>query len=168
MIRVPIAAAVATVIAAIGIAGLIRGAVPQPVAGAQPGAPSSAVTEPITITDAYVREPAGPGPVAAYLTINNTTGTDDKLIAVASGASAHAEIHIDASMTGSSGLVIPAHSKVTLVAGKSHIMLDQLYGPITAGQTVNLELIFANAGGIVVAVPVIGVTAPAPTAAAPS
>jgi hypothetical protein len=45
-------------------------------------------------------------------------------------------------------------------------MIEQLYGPQQPGQTVNLELIFANTGGIVVAAPVIGVTAPAPTAGA--
>jgi copper(I)-binding protein len=167
MNRVPVALAV--VIAALGIAGLIRGAVPQSIASGSPAAPTSSVTEPITITNAYVREPAGPGPVAAYLTINNTTGIADTLVAVVSGASATAQIHADASMKQSAGgLVIPPHSKVTLAPGKSHIMLDRLYGPITAGQIVNLELIFSNSGGFVVAAPVIGVTAPAPTAGAPS
>ena len=166
MRRISTAAVLAGVVAVVGVAGLIRGAVPQSIAGGA-AAVSSTPTQPITITNAYVRQPASPGQAAAYLTINNVTGADDTLISVVSGAGAKAEIHTDSSMTQSAtGLKIPAHSSVTLTPGKSHIMLEQLYGPLLAGQTVNLELIFANAAGIVVAAPVIGVTAPAPSGGA--
>lgn len=165
MKRVSITAVIAGAVAVVGVAGLIRGAIPQSLAGG--ASASTAATQPITIANAYVREPASPGQAAAYLTINNTTGSDDTLISVVSGAGAKTEIHADSSMTRSTtGLKIPAHSSVTLTPGKSHIMLEELYGPLLPGQTVNLELIFANAGGIVVAAPVIGVTAPAPTAGA--
>jgi periplasmic copper chaperone A len=161
--RLPIVAALAALVAAAGIAGLIRGAVPQSSSAGQPVA--VATLNPIAITGAYVREPASPGDAAAYLTITNNTDRDDTLLSVASGAGAKAEIHIDSSMTQSAtGLRIPAHSSVTLVPGKSHIMLEELYGPLSAGQTVNIELIFANQGGIVVTAPVIGVLAPTPSA----
>jgi periplasmic copper chaperone A len=163
--RLPVLAALAALVAALGIAGLIRGAVPQ----SSPAGEAVAVapTDPISISGAYVREPASPGDAAAYLTITNNTDRDDTLVSVASGAGAHAEIHADSSMTQSAtGLRIPAHSSVTLVPGKSHVMLEQLYGPLTAGQTVNIELIFANQGGIVVTAPVIGVLAPTPTSGA--
>ena len=165
MRQLSISMIVAGLVAALGIAGLIRGAVPQSTARAAAPAGSPAPA-PITITNAYVRQPASPGAAATYLTINNTTGTDDKLISVVSGAGAKTEIHADSSMKpATAGLRIPAHSSVTLTPGKSHIMIEQLYGPLVPGQTVNLELIFANNGGIVVAAPVIGVTAPAPTTA---
>ena len=162
MNRVYVVSALAAVVAAAGVAGLIRGAVPQSAAAGPAASASSAATAPITVTGAYVREPASPGEAAAYLTMNNTTGTADTLTSVVSGAGAKTEIHAD-DMTASGGIVIPPHSKVTLVPGRSHIMLEQLYGPVVAGQTVNLELIFANAGGLIVAAPVIGVTAPVPT-----
>ena len=42
-------------------------------------------------------------------------------------------------------------------------MIEKLYGPIKAGQSVNLQLTFAHAGQLLVTAPVIGVTAPAPT-----
>jgi copper(I)-binding protein len=165
MRRVSTFAIVASLVAAVGIAGLIRGAVPQSLAGGTAG--SAAPPQAITITNAYVRQPASPGAAAAYLTINNLTGADDSLISVVSGAGAKTEIHTDGSMAHAvRSLRIPAHSSVTLSPGKSHIMIEQLYGPLERGQTVNLALIFANAGGVIVAVPVIGVTAPAPTSGA--
>ena len=46
-------------------------------------------------------------------------------------------------------------------------MIEKLYGPLKAGQSVNLQLTFAKAGQLLLTVPVIGVGAPAPTAAAP-
>jgi copper(I)-binding protein len=42
-----------------------------------------------------------------------------------------------------------------------------LFGTLTAGQSVNLQLTFANAGPIEVTAPVIAIFAPAPTAAVP-
>ena len=44
-------------------------------------------------------------------------------------------------------------------------MIENLYGTLTAGQTVNLELDFANAGPVLVTAPVIGIYAPLPAGA---
>lgn len=166
MTRPPIFMFAAGLVALAGLAGLIRGAVPQTAAHPHAG---GAATEPIVVSGAYVREPASPDVAAAYFTVYNTTGTDDTLVSVASGAGEDAVLHseVNGSMTAAGELRIPAHSSVTLAPGKSHVMIEHLVGPLKPGQTVNLELEFARAGTVIVTAPVIGVNAPAPTAAVP-
>ena len=162
MTRPPVAAFAAGIVAVLGLAGLIRGAVPQAAVSA-----GGAATDPIVISGAYVREPASPDVAAAYFTVYNTTGTADTLISVESGAGEDAVLHSDGAMTVTSGgLGIPAHSSVTLSPGKGHVMIEHLLGPLRPGQFVNLQLSFANAGPVNVSAPVIALTAPAPTAGA--
>lgn len=160
MRRPPVFLAVAGAVAVVGLAGLIRGAVPPAAAGG--GTTPSSTAAPIVVTNAYVREPASPDVAAAYFTISNTTDTDDALISVDTGAGQSAVLHNSsmADMTG--GLRIPAHSSVTLSPGNGHVMIEQLLGPLTPGQTVNLQLTFAHNIPLIVVAPVIGINAPAP------
>lgn len=165
MTRPPATAFAAGIVAVLGLAGLIRGAVPQAAVSA-----GGAATDPIVISGAYVREPASPDVAAAYFTVYNTTGTADTLVDVASGAGKSAAVMSDegGSMTAlASGLPVPAHSSVTLKPGKGHVMIEHLLGPLRPGQYVNLQLTFVNAGPINVSAPVIAIGAPAPTAGAP-
>jgi copper(I)-binding protein len=153
-----------TLVVALGAAGLVRAAMPQSVAAGN-DAPSAA--GPIVVTDAYVRAPVPPTQIAAaYFTVYNTTGTDDRLVSVETGAGATAELHTvapDGSMSAAAnGAVIPAHGTLVLSTGKAHVMIEQLFGPLTPGQTVNIELDFQLAGSINVVAPVIAVGAPAP------
>jgi copper(I)-binding protein len=162
--RPALSAVAAGVVAVAGLAGLIRGAVPQVAAGGVGGA----ATDPIVISGAYVREPASPDVAAAYFTVYNTTGSDDMLTAVASGAGEDTVLHADGSMAPSaSGLHVPAHSSVTLSPGKGHVMIEHLLGTLRPGQYVNLQLTFEHAGPVNVSAPVIATLAPAPTAGAP-
>jgi copper(I)-binding protein len=161
MIDSHLAVLAAGLVAAAGLAGLIRGAVPQPAAGG-----GSTATDPIVISGAYVREPASPDVAAAYLTIDNTTGTDDTLTSVATGAGQQAMLITDANgaMTAmAEGLRIPAHSTVRLAPGKGHVMIEHLIGTLRPGQHVNLQLTFTHAGPPNVSAPVIAITAPAPS-----
>jgi copper(I)-binding protein len=64
------------------------------------------------------------------------------------------------------GVTIAAHSQLALSPGKGHLMIQQLYGPLKPGQTVNLQLDFSHNGTILVTAPVIAIGAPAPTAGA--
>jgi copper(I)-binding protein len=153
-----------TLVVALGAAGLIRAAVPQS-AAASPDAPSAA--GPIVVTGAYVRAPVPPTQIAAaYFTVYNTTGTADRLESVETGAGATAELHTvqpDGSMdAAANGVVIPAHGTLVMTTGKAHVMIEQLFGKLTAGQSVNIELDFQRAGSINVVAPVIAVGAPAP------
>jgi copper(I)-binding protein len=154
--------AVAGVVAVVGLAGLIRGAVPQAAAGG--GTPSGPAVTPIVVTNAYVREPASPDVAAAYFTISNTTDTDDTLIGVDSGAGKTTGLHNSAMAEMTGGLRIPAHSSVTLSPGNGHVMIQDLLGPLQPGQTVNLQLTFAHNIPLIVEAPVIAINAPAPGA----
>jgi periplasmic copper chaperone A len=153
---------VAAVVAVVGFAGLIGGAVPQAASGGLGGA----ATDPIVVSGAYVREPASPDVAAAYFTVYNTTGADDTLVSVATGAGESASVMTEDASGGMSelaaGLRIPAHSSVTLKPGKGHVMIEQLVGTLRPGQYVNLELDFANAGPVNVSAPVIAINAEPP------
>lgn len=157
-----------TLVAALGATGLIRAAMPQAAPGGSAG-PSAA--GPIVVTGAYVRAPIPPtSTAAAYFTVYNTTGQPDRLLSVQSGAGADSVLHTvnpDGSMSVSpDGALIPAHGTLVLTTGKGHVMIEQLFGPLVAGQTVNMELDFQNAGPIDIVAPVIAYGAPAPTSAA--
>jgi copper(I)-binding protein len=149
-----------TLVAAVGAVGLIRGAVPVASAGADSDSPS------IVVTNAYVREPAPPtDAAAAYFTVYNTTAQDDTLRSVYSGAGATSVLHtiVNGTMTAAgNGAVIPAHGSLVLSTGKGHVMIEKLIGRLVPGQSVNLELVFANAGPIDITAPVIALGAPAP------
>jgi periplasmic copper chaperone A len=152
-------------VAALGAAGLIRGAMPQSLASDN-ASPSAA--GPIAVTGAYVRAPVPPTTsAAAYFTVYNTTAKADRLISVESGAGATTVLHTTDSkgnMTVSpTGAVIPAHGSLTLSTGKGHVMIEQLFGTLKPGQQVNLELDFANAGSIDITAPVVAVGAAVPS-----
>ena len=166
--RLPWPAVVAGVLAAVvGGAGLIRGATPQS-AAAGPG-PSAA--PPIVVTNAWLRPPVPPtDSVAVYFTIYNTTGQPDTLESVVSGAGASAGLHfvIDGQMTATTSITVPAKGSLALAPATGHVMISGLYGRIAPGQTVNLELNFANAGPVDVAAKVIPLLAPEPGTAVTS
>jgi copper(I)-binding protein len=163
--RPPLSMLAAAVVVLAGLLGLVRGALPQ--SAASTAAPAS--TSPgIVVGGAYVRQPANGINAAAYFIVYNTTDAPDQLVTVQSGAGAQTTLHLETGSGGmqldSAGLTIPAHGSAALSPGKGHAMIENLYGPVKAGQTVNLELTFAKAGEILVTAPVIGVTAPAPGA----
>lgn len=162
MKRPAASAFLAAVVAVVGFAGLIRGAVPQAASGGLGGA----ATDPIVVSGAYVRQPASPDVAAAYFTVYNTTGAEDTLVSVATGAGESASVMTEDANGGMSesaaGLRIPAHSSVTLKPGKGHVMIEHLVGTLRPGQYVNLELDFANAGPVNVSAPVIAINAEPP------
>jgi copper(I)-binding protein len=162
--RPPLSLIFAGLAVLIGMAGLVRGSIPQ--ASSSPSSPAAAT---IVVGGAYVREPATPNNAAGYLTIFNTSNVADVLINVTTGAGAEATLHTEGpngSMTLTpAGLTIPAHGSVTLSPGKGHVMIQKLYGELKPGQTVNLQLTFQHAGEVLVTAPVIAIAAPAPTAA---
>jgi copper(I)-binding protein len=159
--RMPWPAVVACVaIAAVGIFGLVRGSVPESSGG------TSADTVPIVVSNAWVRAPAPPTKsAAAYFTVTNTTGSPDRLVSVESGAGATTVLHTAGMAANSDGAVIPAHGQLVLSTGRGHVMIEQLFGTIRAGQTVNLDLTFQHAGVISTVAKVIALGAPVPTGA---
>lgn len=151
---------------AIGGAGVVRGSMPQ----ATPAPPSaSSASAPIVVGDAYVRSPVRDSTTAAaYFTVYNTTGKPDTLLSVTTGAGASAVLHtyVNGRMSAARNrAVIAAHGSLRLSTGHGHVMIERLYGPLTVGSSVDLQLTFSRAGTIDVTASVIGLTAAPPTGA---
>jgi hypothetical protein len=168
--RPPLSLLAAVLVVLLGLAGLIRGALPQ--SSADSATATAASGAGVLVGGAYVREPANGINAAAYFTVYNTTDRADTLVSVASGAGAQTSLHTETADGGmqavpAAGLTIPAHGSLSLTPGKGHAMIEKLYGPLKAGQSVNLQFTFSTAGQLLVTAPVIGVTAPAPTAGVP-
>jgi copper(I)-binding protein len=176
--RPPLTVLAAAVVLVAGLIGVVRGAQPQSSASSasvgsstdgalsMPGMDGMSPDMAIVVNGAYLRQPANRINAAAYFTIYNLTGTPDTLLRVASGAGAQTSVHTETAgggMQQSGGLTVPAHGNLALTPGKGHVMIEQLYGPLLARQTVNIELTFARAGVVIVTARVIGVTAPAPS-----
>jgi copper(I)-binding protein len=172
-----LAAAVALVL---GAAGLVRGAAASVTPAEPPGStatsrpPGTAVGD-IVVSGAYVRQPASPDVVAAYLTITNTGSAPDTLESVSTGAAAKAELHdvpgaLPGAPPGQAGdthratgpLTIAPGASITLSPGKGHIMLENPTGTLKPGDRVSLVLTFTRAGQILVEAPVVAIGAPVP------
>ena len=143
----------ATVAVILGIAGLVVGArdnAGQSAPGA--AAPSPAPAPPangttvgdLTVYDAYIRQPASPDVAAAYLTVRNDGSAADRLSSAYCGAAGTTSVHADSAAmqpgdeANSTPLQVPADA------------------------TVSLLLRFDKAGQVLLDVPVISITAPAP------
>jgi len=107
----------------------------------------------LRVVDATVDVPPNPEQASLRFVIDNRSETSDKLLSVSSPAAGAADVHrseVDdqglASMEAVDGLPIPARSKVTFEPGGLHVMLRRFDRPLVAGQTIPLELMFAEAG----------------------
>jgi periplasmic copper chaperone A len=122
----------------------------------------SAHSAELTVRGAYVREPANPDEAAAYFTIANGGGADDRLTAVAS-STGHASLHTTngPKMVALSSAPVPAHGSLDFSPGGNHLMIDDP-GPLKPGTTVRLTFTFAASAPITVTAPVIGIADPAP------
>ena len=171
--RVPAGFVAAAVTVLLGVGGLVAGArdqagtaAPDPAAAAPAGG-GTGVGD-LTVTGAYIRQPASPDVAAAYLTVRNDGDEADRLSSGYCGAARTTTVHGDqaAMEPGETApqtpVAVPPNSVVTLSPGKGHIMLDGLTGTLRAGDTVSLLLRFDRAGQVLVEVPVIALGAPAP------
>jgi periplasmic copper chaperone A len=122
------------------------------VAGCSTAAPK------LTVSGAWVRSVAAADqPTAAYLVISNGSGQPDALMGASSPDAATVQLH--ETTTDSSGmtgmqhvdkLAIPAEGEVTLMPGGHHLMIMGLSRPLTAGGTLELDLVFEKAGKVAV------------------
>jgi len=165
--RIPWPAAIGgALVAAVGVAGLVRGAQPEDLGGGVPGHAGTS-SPPIVVSGAYVRAPAPPtDAAAAYFTVYDTTSKPDVLESVVSGAGQVAVLHTysHGRMTVQpDGATVPAHGKLVLKVGAGHVMIEKLIGKLEPGQTVDLDLTFKNAGNISVTAPVVALGAPVPS-----
>ena len=129
---------------------------------AAPAFAQGASNSSITVEQPWSRAtPAGAKTGAVYMTIDNKSGTADKLTGVSSEVADKLQIHEMKVENGvmqmreiAGGLAIPANGSVVLKPGSYHVMLIGLNKPLTAGESFPLKLTFAKAGTISVTVPV--------------
>lgn len=126
------------------------------------GSDAEAHAAKLTVSGAYVREPANPAEAAAYFIIANSGGADDTLTAVTS-STGHASLHTTNGprMVTLSSAPVPAHGGLDFSPGGNHLMIDGP-GPLKPGTTVRLTFTFAASAPITVSAPVIGIADPAP------
>lgn len=115
----------------------------------------------LRVENARVDYPLNPDVAAVRMDIVNDTGTDDTLTAVSS-PDADASIHLSttsgdgqASMDHVTELPIPAGETTEFAPGGLHIMLNDPTTDLEVGDTVELTLVFANAGEQRLTVPVV-------------
>ncbi|RKT32871.1 hypothetical protein BXY70_2221 [Roseovarius halotolerans] len=122
-----------------------------------------AFAQDITVNDPYARSSAMMATSgAAFMTITNNSGTDDRLIAAASPVSEKVELHthkqdengVMRMIHVEEGLPIAAGETLMLERGGNHIMFLGIEAPFEQGATVPLTLTFETAGEISVEVPV--------------
>lgn len=112
----------------------------------------------VTTADAWARPGSAGAETAAYVTITNTGSAADTLTSASSPSAGSVELHessTDASgmmgMHPIDGVEIPAGGSVTLEPGGKHLMVMGLTSDLVVGGTLDLDLVFQNAGTIKVA-----------------
>jgi copper(I)-binding protein len=144
-------------VVAIVLVGAVTVACSSAPTASPPGASAAAASSPgLTVGDAWARTAVAGGDSAAYLTITNT-GPADTLVSIectiASSTMLHQTATDSTGMTGMSMLAdlpIPAGATIQLAPGGTHVMIGGLDHPLTVGEKVELRLVFAHAGEIVV------------------
>mmetsp|Transcript_32488 Transcript_32488/g.62581 ORF Transcript_32488/g.62581 Transcript_32488/m.62581 type:complete len:155 (+) Transcript_32488:492-956(+) len=117
----------------------------------------------IRVMDPYARA-ASPNAKAgaAFMVIMNQTGQDDRLIAARTDAAKRVELHTHIE-TGDGvmqmteiegGIVLPAGGTHHMVRGGDHVMLMGLNGPLEQDATIDVTLVFEQAGEMVVQIPI--------------
>ncbi len=138
---------VALAVILVAIASVLAGC------GSSGGSPVAAPS----VASAWARAAGADGQSAAYFTITNSSPTADALLSASSPAAAVVEVHEtstdDAGMTGMHPVArveIPAGGSVEFKPGSFHLMLTDLAGELTVGQTIELDLVFEHGGTVVV------------------
>ncbi|MBU2963273.1 copper chaperone PCu(A)C [Citreicella sp. C3M06] len=132
-------------------------------AGAAALALATSAQADIVIHDAYARSAMATAPTgAAFMRIENTGDSDDRLVSVASDAAERVELHTHISDANGvmkmaeveDGFAIPAHGEHALQRGGDHVMFMGLRAPFEQDAKVIVTLTFEKAGEKRVEIPV--------------
>lgn len=121
---------------------------------AAPGAPEAAPSGDAIRIEGATARPATVGQnSAAYFTVVNPTGEDDRLVKVESTVAKSTELHetveeggVFKMMPRPEGFAVPAGGQVELKPGGKHVMLLELTRELKPGETFPLTLTFEKAG----------------------
>ena len=116
----------------------------------------------LRLSGAYARATLPNAPVAGgFLTITNEGETDDRLLSASSDASTRVELHEMSMEDGvmkmrqlPDGLTIPAGGTVDLAPGGMHLMFMELMQSFDEGTSVEVTLMFEQAGVVTMTLPV--------------
>ena len=106
----------------------------------------------IQLGNAWARPTRGDAPAAVYVAINNKGSADDRLIGAFADRAAMAMVHqselVDgvATMRMAGEINIPAQSRIEMVPGGTHVMLEGLRAPLQTGDQFDLVLKFRKSG----------------------
>ncbi|WP_210573647.1 copper chaperone PCu(A)C [Streptomyces sp. GESEQ-4] len=120
------------------------------------GGSASADGEPeLSVGAAYMPQPVSDSMAAGFLTIDNKGGTKDELTSATSDAGT-VTVHetVGSAMREVASLDIPAHGQLVFKSGGNHLMFEKLKRKPKQGETVSVELHFAESGPITVEMPV--------------
>lgn len=109
----------------------------------------------VSVSAAYMPQPVSDTMAAGFLTIANKGGTADQLTSVTSDIG-EVTVHetVDSAMREATELPVPAHGELVLESGGSHLMFENLERRPKQGETVSVELRFAESGTVRVKMPV--------------
>ncbi|MFI9611044.1 copper chaperone PCu(A)C [Streptomyces sp. NPDC052023] len=109
----------------------------------------------VSVSAAYMPQPLSDSMAAGFLTIANKGGTDDELTSVTSDIG-EVTVHetVDSAMREVRELPVPAHGELVLESGGNHLMFENLTRRPKQGETVSVELRFADSGTVTVRMPV--------------
>jgi hypothetical protein len=126
----------------------------------------------LSLTNLWARATPPKAPTGAgYLTITNTGGAADTLVAVSTPAAETSELHIMEVKNGimtmhpvAGGIKIPAGKTVTLAPGGYHLMFIKLKHDLKQGEELPVTLTFAKAGTVEAMLPIMPVGSRGPAA----
>ncbi len=128
--------------------------------------PTTAFAADIKVEKSWARASAGMAKAgAAFLTIHNGGGSDDRLVAAKANVSRKAELHTHIKdgavmkMRQVEAIDVPSGETVMLQPGGMHVMFMGLNAPFKEGEHFPLTLVFEKAGEVTVDVSVQGVGA---------
>lgn len=114
----------------------------------------------VELSGAWARPTIGQAPAAVYVTIDNQGEGSDRLTGVSTDHAAMAMIHQTeiyngvAEMRMAGEINVPAHERIEMQPGGTHIMLEGLRAPLKAGDEFDLVLRFRESGAKTVKVTV--------------
>lgn len=118
----------------------------------------------VLVENMWVRATPGLSPNgAAFVTLTDTSGLGDLLVAAESPVAATIELHIYRlvddvmQMRAVTSVPIPAGGSVSLRPGAEHMMLVGLKQPLQEGETIPISLTFASSGTVKTMAPVCGI-----------
>jgi copper(I)-binding protein len=119
----------------------------------------------LTLSGAYIPQPATPTVAAAYLTVTNHGRRADRLTGASTSVAARvvpmteSDANGVGTMTPLGEVTIPARGSFAFAPGHAHLMVEELHRHLREGDRVTMTLTFRHAGTVRLRVPVRAVTA---------